>query len=178
MMNQQLPVADAMYKARCLRKLKELDLPTKDWFCEWVEDTDEPESVCELCGCSRVRFLHYMRHPLAPATIAVGCLCDGVMSGDELGALERERDARNRAKRRENFVHGVWIRTWHSGTSNRWEKKMRNGPLCIIRQDAQGRYFVWHKGRWCGRYKGKPIATFEQAASALFTVNDPKRNTV
>lgn len=99
-MNPKERVADAIYKARCLKTLQELGLPTEGWICEWIEDNDEPEEVCELCGCSRVRFLHHMRHPRVADTIAVGCLCDGVMSGDELGAVAREREARNRAKRR------------------------------------------------------------------------------
>lgn len=177
-MNQNERVADAVYKSRCLKKLKELDLPTEGWICEWVEDTDEPEQVCELCGCSRVRYLHHMRHPLAPYLITVGCLCDGIMSGDELGAYEREREARNRTKRRQSFIHGRWARAWNSSYGTRWIKKMRNGPTCSIRQDTDGQYAVWHNGRWCYRHKGKPITSFAQAASALFTVNDPKRNTV
>ena len=96
-MRQAECVSDSIYKSRCLKRLRELGLPTEGWVCEWIEDTDEPEAVCELCGCARVRFLHHMRHPMVGHTIAVGCLCDGIMSGDELGAYEREREARNRA---------------------------------------------------------------------------------
>ena len=107
-MRQAECVSDSIYKSRCLKRLRELELPTEGWFCEWIEDTDEPEAVCELCGCARVRFLHHMRHPMVGHTIAVGCLCDGIMSGDELGAYEREREARNRAKRRQTFIHGAW----------------------------------------------------------------------
>ena len=73
MKNQNERVADAIYKARCLKTLQELGLPTEGWICEWIEDTDEPEEVCELCGCSRVRFLHHMRHPAVADSIAVGC---------------------------------------------------------------------------------------------------------
>ncbi len=62
-MNQQERVVDAAYMARCLRKLKELNLPTEGWICEWIEDMEEPEQVCELCGCARVRFLHYIVCP-------------------------------------------------------------------------------------------------------------------
>ena len=91
-MRQAECVSDSIYKSRCLKRLRELGLPTEGWVCEWIEDTDEPEAVCELCGCARVRFLHHMRHPMMGHTIAVGCLCDGIMSGDELGAYERERD--------------------------------------------------------------------------------------
>ncbi|MFR9259595.1 MAG: hypothetical protein ACLVMH_11960 [Christensenellales bacterium] len=108
-------------------------------------------------------------------TIAVGCLCDGIMSGDELGAYEREREARNRAKRRQTFIHGKWTSSWQSPHGTRWEKKMRGGPTCVIRQDADGQYAVWHGGRWCYRCRGQEMTTFEQAASALFTANDPKR---
>ena len=58
--------------------------------------------MCELCGCARVRFLHHMRHRLVGHPIAVGCLCDGIMSGDELGAYEREREARKDVYKRQH----------------------------------------------------------------------------
>ena len=174
-MRQAECVSDSIYKSRCLKRLRELGLPTEGWVCEWIEDTEEPEKVCELCGCARVRFLHHMRHPMVGHTIAVGCLCDGIMSGDELGAYEREREARNRARRRQTFIHGKWKPSWQSPHSTRWEKKMRGGPTCVIRQDADGRYAVWHGGRWCYHCRGQEMTTFDQAASALFTANDPKR---
>ena len=177
MKNKTERVADVLYKARCLKTLKELEFPTEGWICEWVEDMEEPEEVCELCGCSRVRFLHHMQHPAVPESITVGCLCDGIMSGDELGALEREREARNRAKRRQNFIYGAWTQEFAGLQATRWKKKMRNGPVCMIHQDNSGQYAVWHNGHWCYQCRGKPITTFAQAASALFTVNDPKRNT-
>ena len=111
-------------------------------------------------------------------SIAVGCLCDGIMSGDELGAVAREREARNRAKRRQNFIHGEWKPEFAGLHAARWKKKLHNGPVCLIQQDSSGHYAVWHNNRWCYRCRGKPITTFAQAASALFTVNDPKRNTL
>jgi hypothetical protein len=174
--SQNKPVADEKYKARCLKRLKELGLPLEGWICEWIEDTEEPEEVCELCGCSCVRFLHHMRHPAVADAIVVGCLCDGVMSGDELGAVEREREARNRAKRRRNFVHGNWTVDYIDSHVTRWKKKIRNGPECLIQQDGSGQYAAWHNNHWCYKCRGKPITTFAQAASALFTVNDPKRS--
>ena len=105
-MRQAECISDSIYKSRCLKRLRELELPTEGWVCEWIEDTNEPEAVCELCGCARVRFLHHMSHPMVGHTIAVGCLCDGIMSSDELGAYEREREARNRAKRRQTLSTG------------------------------------------------------------------------
>ena len=174
-MRQAECVSDSIYKSRCLKRLRELGLPTEGWVCEWIEDTEEPEEVCELCGCARVRFLHHMWHRMVGHTIAVGCLCDGIMSGDEMGAYEREREARNRTKRKQTFIHGKWKPSWQSPHSTRWEKKMRGGPTCVIRQDADGQYAVWHSGRWCYRCRGQEMTTFDQAASALFTANDPKR---
>ncbi len=177
MMSEMNGVADEKYKARCLRALKGLGLPLEGWICDWIEDMEEPDEVCELCGCSRVRFLHHMRHPGVADSIAVGCLCDGIMSGDELGAVEREREARNRAKRRRNFIYGQWAQNCADSNTVCWQKKLRNGPVCRIRKNSDGHYAVWHDGRWCCRCRGKPISTFAQAAGALFTVNDSKRRT-
>ena len=170
-------VADEKYKARCLKALREMDLPTEGWICERIEDADEPKKVCELCGCAHVRFLHHMCHPTVAYSIAVGCLCDGIMSGDELSAVAREHEARNRAKRKQNFIHGKWTQEYPGSNVTRWKKKLRNGPVCLIRQDSRDRYAVWHMGHWCYRCHGKPITTFTQAASAAFSVNDPKRKT-
>ena len=49
-MRQAECVSDSIYKSRCLKRLRELGLPTEGWVCEWIEDTEEPEEVCELCG--------------------------------------------------------------------------------------------------------------------------------
>ena len=54
-MRQAECVSDSIYKSRCLKRLRELGLPTEGWVCEWIEDTDEPEAVCELwrvCPCA------------------------------------------------------------------------------------------------------------------------------
>ena len=91
--------------------------------------------------------------------------------------MAREREARNQAKRKQNFIHGEWRPEFVGVHATRWRKKLRNGPVCLIQQDSNGHYAVWHMGRWCYQCRGKPITTFAQAASALFTVNDPKRST-
>ena len=174
-MNKDEYEMDKRFKARCMKKLRALGLPTHGWYCETVEDTESPDAVFELCGCSRVRYVHQMSHLEVAQTIKVGCLCDAVMSGDELGAVNREREAHNRAKRKQNFIHGQWHYEAIAPGKGCWKKKMRNGPVCRICKNDENHYGVWHKDRWCFKCRGKPMTSFSQAANALFTVNDPKR---
>ncbi|XCB30426.1 hypothetical protein RQN30_03205 [Arcanobacterium hippocoleae] len=98
---------DDAYLARCHATLKTWKAPLEGWQCINLIDYSEPNSgltTCELCGCSKVRFIHVMTHHDYFDPVEVGCVCAGVMEGDQLAARERECKARNRAKRRATFL--------------------------------------------------------------------------
>lgn len=164
------------YKKRCIKRLKEWGAPISDWVCIEVYDIvyEESESAglfsCELCDCAKVRFVHIMRHEMYFEDVHVGCICAGIMDGDILGAKEREREMKNRAKRRENYLKRNWQRRGNGKITmkykNRWITIMagryNNGGYGVI---CDG-YSVW-------RHKGKRITSFLSAVHAAFDIVDP-----
>ncbi|WP_353065880.1 hypothetical protein [Arcanobacterium hippocoleae] len=165
--------SDEVYRARCLKTLKDWGAPLTGWYCTYLIDVAENSdntATCELCGCTKVRFIHLMNHKDYPRTFEVGCICAGLMEDDILAAKDRERLARNRHRRRTTFcnkgmqptrtgnfkithrAHTVFIN--HARTPGTWYVNM-----------AGTRIFSWH---------GKPIRDLRTAQYAAFDLIDPK----
>lgn len=162
---------DSAYLARCHKRLKEWGAPLQDWYCVGVMDTEEDSGgsfTCELCGCSRVRFVHEMSHKQYFEDVSVGCICAGIMEGDILAAKERERLIKNRARRRSNFVR----RKWKENRRGEYRLKYKGDWILIYGSD-QGRYEVSYDGKSVRQYKGKPITNFLSAIYAAFDLVDP-----
>ncbi len=165
---------DKSYLARCLKSLKDWGAPLEGWYCLEVIDVreDDPEAplwTCELCGCDRVRFVHVMDNPLYFEPVRVGCICAGIMEGNILAAEERERQMRNRAKRRRNFVTKQWRQNWRGC----WYRMYRKKALTIMKRD-DGSYIVSAGDSLARTYKGRPIRDFCSAVYAAFDLADPK----
>ena len=103
------------YKRRCLKALSEIGAPISGWKCRRVIDTEFADKTCELCNCEKVRFLHLMWHPEWFEDIEVGCICAGLMEGDVLAAVARDKEAKNRSHRRQNFYSKKWSRNCYGG---------------------------------------------------------------
>jgi len=167
------------YINRCLRVLKKWNAPLEGWHCQYVHDVKEDGWIggndnglftCELCGCCRVRFVHVMEHEDWFEPLYVGCICAGVMEGDILAAQERERQARNRAKRKRSFIERKWSMTYKGDYT-----RQHNGKrLTITKPPFMGSQFgVVCNGTPYMSYKGKPITNFLSAACAAFDIADP-----
>lgn len=163
------------YVSRCQRRLEEWQAPLSDWYCTEVIDIEEEFSstslfTCELCGCSRVRFVHVMEHDDYFESISVGCICAGIMEGDVLAAKERERLMKNRAKRKRNFPKRKWKRMPYDDYilmyKDSWIKM-----TCSRFNEQQ--YGVSYNGKSVWKYKGRPITSFLAAVYAAFDLVDP-----
>ena len=158
------------YIKRCQKKLKEWNAPLEDWFCVGVIDfVDEAEdyTICELCGCEKVRFVHQMAHNDYFEEVNVGCICAGIMEGDLLVAKDREREMKNRAARRRNFPKKNW-KTARTGS-----KYLTNKGTRVFINERCGRYTCNCNGVLINKYKGKPITDFLSACYAAFDEVDP-----
>ncbi len=159
------------YIARCHRTLKEWGAPLDGWVVnntyDCLEEADEL-FTCELCGCTRVRIVHEMKHACFYEPISVGCICAGIMEGDILAAKERERLVRNRSKRRKNFLKKTWKETRY-GAFFLWYRGKR---LRIFRL-SNGRFEVCYNNTSTECHKGKPITNFLMAVHAAFDLIDP-----
>lgn len=165
---------DKSYLARCQKTLRSWGAPFSGWTCKRIydvreDDWDAPLHTCELCGCTKVRYVHVMTHPGYFEEVSVGCICAGVMEGDILAAKERERQMRNRSKRKRSFPK----RKWHQ-TPNGWILT-RHGEQILIGHSRHNpeRLGVKYRGQCVWTYKGKPITNFLSAAYAAFNLVDP-----
>lgn len=158
---------------RCIKRLKEWNAPLADWKCAYMYDVAENGDalfVCELCDCPGVRFVHVMRHENYFEDVHVGCVCAGIMDGDILTAKERERDVKNRAKRKQNYLQRYWQRRENGNRVLRY----KNRWLTIMASQYEtGGFGVLCDGQSVWRHKGRKMNHFLTAVHAAFDLVDP-----
>ena len=87
-------------------------VPHKGWSLDDVIDIREdgqakwetPYESCMMCGNEKIRFVHIVSHPEVDEDFRVGCVCAEKMTGDYINPERREKDLRNRASRRSNWM--------------------------------------------------------------------------
>lgn len=168
-------MSTSAYISRCQKELKEWKAPLSDWYpTDLIDIEDENSSnglfTCELCGCSRVRFVHVMEHDLYFESVSVGCICAGIMEGDILAAKERERLMKNRARRKRNFPKRKWKET-PNGDYILMYKSSYIQMICSNFNDKH--YGVSYKGKTVWKHKGRPITSFLAGVYAAFDLVDP-----
>lgn len=92
--------------SRLRGKWSQAGVPHKGWECVAEYDAGEDEAdfvTCEMCESMQVRFVQTMAHPGYDGTLDCGCICAGHMSGDLVGAQNRDKAMRSRATRRDHF---------------------------------------------------------------------------
>jgi len=122
------------YIARCHRALKKREAPLDGWACEGVIDHGEDDFTCELCGCTRVRYVHAMRHNEYPFEINVGCICAGIMEGDILAAEERDAEAKRRSQRKSNYLK----KQWNTISDGLWQLQYKRRTISIEQDSFRG----------------------------------------
>lgn len=125
------------YLAKCRRTLWELGAPLTGWRCVRVSDHESDDFTCELCGCTRVRYVHVMEHPWFPRTLSTGCICAGIMEEDILGAKEREREVLRRSQRKSNYLKKEWV----EASEKPWVLRYKHRKLVIDTDSFRGREY-------------------------------------
>ena len=166
------------YKSRCIKRLKGWNAPLSGWECVYMYDVvgDSYDSekaklfTCELCDCSQVRYVQVMHHKYYFEDISVGCICAGIMEGDILAAKKREREMKNRAKRKANYLKREWRLSFKGGRTMRYKNRL----LIIISSNFNnGGFSVICGGKSISSYKGKRIMNHLTAIHAAFDLIDP-----
>ena len=175
MINTDTEEFDAEYaeskqnRARVIKELKEKGLPLYGWRCVGWEDTGSADSTCQLCGITKVRFLHHMENYITGDELFVGCYCAGGMENNLQAAKERERLNINRLNRKYRFDSQEWHCRSEYGNIyySLFYKRKR---LAIIK--SKYGYFGYriNNSPWKWRY-----LSFEQARDALFAAQDEMR---
>lgn len=125
-----------------VRKWKDKNVPKRGWSCVDVIDHEEATMSCQMCGNEQVRYIHLMEHPTYKHTIEVGCICAGHLSGDYDGARQLERDARNKAKRRQTWLTRKW-------------KRSQSGNYYMTYMGLNVGVYLKRNGNWGARVGGK-----------------------
>jgi hypothetical protein len=91
---------------------KQQGVPHKGWTLVDVIDVREdgqPEwetdyETCMMCGNEKIRYVHIVEHPEIEEEFRVGCTCAEKMTSDYLNPKRREKELRNKASRRINWL--------------------------------------------------------------------------
>jgi hypothetical protein len=110
-------------------------VPHKGWYCAEVIDLEEAVHTCQMCGKEEIRYVHVMAHK-SHSELQVGCICAEKMSEDSVGPKEREKNLRNRAKRRTNWlVH----RGWRTNVKGSYTIRANGWTITAYPKEIQGR---------------------------------------
>lgn len=119
-------------------------MPHKGWVLEDVIDVrsegqDEWETEyeqCMMCGNEKIRYVHIVSHPEMQDTFRVGCVCAEKMTNDYLNPGRLEKELKNRANRRSNWMNKDWK---FSKIGNRYLKI--DGKIIVIFVDERTKKF-------------------------------------
>ncbi|MCH7499247.1 MAG: hypothetical protein IH886_04455 [Nitrospinae bacterium] len=86
----------------------QLGVPHKGWACTGIEDLGTSEAICQMCETQPIRYVHYMAHPDYSDVLGVGCVCAEHMEENYERAKTRERNLKNAAQRKKNWLKRQW----------------------------------------------------------------------
>lgn len=123
------------------------NIPHKGWIlqyvydvranCETIEETEY--KTCMMCNNERIRYVHVVYHQDSSEELEVGCICAEKMTNDYVTPKRREKELRNKANRKRNFISHQW-------------KLSKNGNL-FTKKD--GHHLLIFKDRKSKKYKCK-----------------------
>ena len=96
------------YVQKRFGKWSQEGIPHSEWECVEIEDLGSPSKICEMCEAQEIRYVHYMKHPSYPDTLAVGCVCSGNMGNDFKAARSRDTKMQKRAGKKNRWLTRKW----------------------------------------------------------------------
>ena len=121
-------------------------LPESGWDCVHVEDYGEANQRCEMCKHERIRFIHVMEHCELLLTARMGRVCAAKYGADPAAPLRRERNLKNRALRRQNWL----TRRWRTSAKGNDTRQVQGKHVSVF---WRGRGYAY----WIGWTEYKPI---------------------
>ena len=119
-----------------------------------------------------------MEHPDIGDTLAVGCICAGILEGDELAAVQREKRLKNRQLRKMRFMKKKW-RPFDGDSSImtcRHQEKFIAINSIYAKEGYRGEivgYELLVDGEKVRPNDGEYYSSFETAVDAAFEKADP-----
>jgi hypothetical protein len=149
-------------------------IPHKGWTLVGYEDIreDSPNGedfeyeTCEMCHNERIRYVHILTHPKYNGDIRVGCKCACKMTEDYVTHPEHERQMRNRASRRRNFLKQEWC----PNQNGNWVLRYKGRHITAIQRN--GCYGCVYNKKWTWQYRGNRIFDLDTLKLAAFDAFD------
>jgi len=137
-------------------------VPHRGWECIGIEDLGEPLSICEMCECIDIRYVHYMKHPEYPERLGVGCVCAEHMEENYVRPKQREQTIIRRRK---------WVqRKWRNSAKGNIFLNTEGYNLVIFakveRRGKRWRIRVAKRGTNLFKFGKKSYISVEEAKSA------------
>lgn len=153
------------------------EIPHKGWKYLGMEDLGEDlvpgESIkyeqCEMCGKERIRYIHLLKHLDYSGEIRVGCVCASNMIDDYVNPQEREKDLKNRANRKKNFMKQEWRQKPDSGN---YTLRYKGEYITIMRSKYGSGWGVVFQGEHRWDFHGKKITDLYTAKKVAFDLFD------
>ena len=142
-------------------------IPHKGWKYVDLDDVEDNYEECEMCGKERIRYVHILEHS-EYGTIRVGCICAANMVDSYVNPKEIERQFKNLANRRKNFIKQEWILK----PSGNYSIKYKGKWVTVVKSKYGSNYGVVHNGEFLWRYKNRKIFNLELAKKAVFELFD------
>ena len=152
-------------------------VPHKGWRYIGMEDLGEDAypgdeicyEQCEMCGKERIRYVHILDHPEYEGEIRVGCVCASNMIDNYDTPREMEKDLRNRASRRSNFLRREW--NYKLSTGN-YTLRYKGENITIMKSRFGANWGVIYDGSCVWEYNGKKIRDLDTAKKVAFDLFD------
>lgn len=152
-------------------------VPHKGWQYIGVEDLGEYvkdcESInyeqCEMCGNERIRYVHLLEHPDYSGEIRVGCICASKMIDDYADPKRSERQLKNRANRRINFMKQEWHLKQDTGN---YTLRYKGNNITIMKSKFGSNWGVIFRGKSVWNHNGNKILDFHTARIVAFNLFD------
>lgn len=123
---------------------------------EWETDYE----TCMMCGNEKIRYVHIVEHFDVTEEFKVGCTCAEKMTSDYINPEKRERELRNRATRRANWIK----KQWKISKNGNHYLNIDDRNLLIYRDEKTRKYKVKIKDT----FGQKTFDTLEKAKIAVF----------
>lgn len=120
-------------------------LPHKGWAYLGSEDFEDDYQICEMCGKTNIRYIHYLKHEETEEPIKVGCECASKLCDEYVDFQQHERDLRNKFNRKKNYLKQCWI-TKVSSKGNRYLFLRYKGKSLYIMEGKYGKFGIAYPG--------------------------------
>ena len=124
-------------------------LPHRGWICDSIEERDEADFKCEMCGEENIRFVHAMTHPEGH-NIGVGCVCAGHLTQQ----YEDMRDLNRRAllaSSKKKYSMKKFEKIKQEWLTQPWVEFPHNAGIKTTKH-IEGHWFNPKTGGWRYRY--------------------------